>query len=197
MSIRELSTEVRPIHPAVRVLTDRCAGCQECVIRCPTGALSMDTERWVRWRTGRPLRRVSPVRRGPARSRPSSSRGHFSSPPASRPSSPTRRTCSVTSARSVPALPAGQKRSPRPTAVCNAPTRPACGAARRTTTSPASSPRSATATSEGARDPAAHLGTARHLLAGVQPSSTVRGGLQLVARRRHPGRHRTSRALRR
>ncbi|HEX9031494.1 MAG TPA: FAD-dependent oxidoreductase [Streptosporangiaceae bacterium] len=31
----------------VRVLTDRCAGCQECVIRCPTGALSMDTERWV------------------------------------------------------------------------------------------------------------------------------------------------------
>ncbi len=31
----------------VRVLTDRCAGCQECVIRCPTGALSMDTGRWV------------------------------------------------------------------------------------------------------------------------------------------------------
>ena len=34
-------------RPYVRVLTDRCAGCQECVIRCPTGALSVDTERWV------------------------------------------------------------------------------------------------------------------------------------------------------
>jgi len=34
-------------RPDVRVLTDRCAGCQECVIRCPTGALSMDTGRWV------------------------------------------------------------------------------------------------------------------------------------------------------
>lgn len=34
-------------RPYVRVLTDRCAGCQECVIRCPAGALSMDTERWV------------------------------------------------------------------------------------------------------------------------------------------------------
>ncbi|MHB1783585.1 MAG: FAD-dependent oxidoreductase [Acidimicrobiales bacterium] len=34
-------------RPQVRVLTDRCAGCQECVIRCPTGALSMDTGLWV------------------------------------------------------------------------------------------------------------------------------------------------------
>ena len=33
--------------PFVRILSDRCAGCQECVIRCPTGALSMDTQRWV------------------------------------------------------------------------------------------------------------------------------------------------------
>ena len=31
----------------VTVLTDRCAGCQECVIRCPAGALSMDASRWV------------------------------------------------------------------------------------------------------------------------------------------------------
>ena len=31
----------------VTVLTDRCAGCQECVIRCPSGALSMDSARWV------------------------------------------------------------------------------------------------------------------------------------------------------
>jgi glutamate synthase (NADPH/NADH) small chain len=34
-------------RPHVTVLADRCAGCQECVIRCPTGALSMDTGRWV------------------------------------------------------------------------------------------------------------------------------------------------------
>ncbi len=33
--------------PQVHVLMDRCAGCQECVVRCPTGALSMDTRRWV------------------------------------------------------------------------------------------------------------------------------------------------------
>jgi len=33
--------------PRVRVFVDRCAGCQECVVRCPTGALSMDARRWV------------------------------------------------------------------------------------------------------------------------------------------------------
>ncbi len=33
--------------PHVTVLTDRCAGCQECVIRCPAGALAMDAGRWV------------------------------------------------------------------------------------------------------------------------------------------------------
>ena len=34
-------------QPHVTVLTDRCAGCQECVIRCPAGALTMDAGRWV------------------------------------------------------------------------------------------------------------------------------------------------------
>ncbi len=34
-------------HPTVTVLVDRCAGCQECVVRCPTEALHMETERWV------------------------------------------------------------------------------------------------------------------------------------------------------
>lgn len=34
-------------QPHVTVLTDRCAGCQECVIRCPAGALGMDASRWV------------------------------------------------------------------------------------------------------------------------------------------------------
>lgn len=36
-----------PGRPHVHLLTDRCAGCQECVIRCPTGALQMDAARWV------------------------------------------------------------------------------------------------------------------------------------------------------
>ena len=34
-------------RPQVQVLVDRCAGCQECVIRCPAGALDMDPGRWV------------------------------------------------------------------------------------------------------------------------------------------------------
>jgi len=34
-------------RPTVRILTDRCAGCQECIIRCPTSALTMDPKRWV------------------------------------------------------------------------------------------------------------------------------------------------------
>ncbi len=34
-------------QPVVDVLVDRCAGCQDCIVRCPTGALSMDTRRWV------------------------------------------------------------------------------------------------------------------------------------------------------
>src|SRR5487761_1890536 len=33
--------------PHVTVVVDRCAGCQECVIRCPTGALTMDLGSWV------------------------------------------------------------------------------------------------------------------------------------------------------
>lgn len=40
-----------PIHevvaPHVTVLTDRCAGCQECIVRCPTGALSFDSASWT------------------------------------------------------------------------------------------------------------------------------------------------------
>jgi glutamate synthase (NADPH/NADH) small chain len=34
-------------HAWVHVNVERCAGCQECVIRCPTHALSLDPERWV------------------------------------------------------------------------------------------------------------------------------------------------------
>lgn len=34
-------------RPEVKILRQRCAGCQECVVRCPTGALSMDRSIWV------------------------------------------------------------------------------------------------------------------------------------------------------
>lgn len=34
-----------PVH--VSVIADRCAGCQECVIRCPERALAMDTSTWT------------------------------------------------------------------------------------------------------------------------------------------------------
>ena len=34
-------------RPQVHIVVDRCAGCQECVIRCPAGALDMDPGRWV------------------------------------------------------------------------------------------------------------------------------------------------------
>ena len=33
--------------PRVVISAERCAGCQECVVRCPTGALGMDTTRWI------------------------------------------------------------------------------------------------------------------------------------------------------
>ncbi len=34
-------------HPHVLVLADRCAGCQECVVRCPTAALDLDPSTWT------------------------------------------------------------------------------------------------------------------------------------------------------
>lgn len=33
--------------PSVHILSDRCSGCQECIVRCPTGALSLDPARWI------------------------------------------------------------------------------------------------------------------------------------------------------
>ncbi len=33
--------------PHVTVLVDRCAGCEECLVRCPTGALALDADPWV------------------------------------------------------------------------------------------------------------------------------------------------------
>ncbi len=46
-------TEIRPEGTGtaderrVTVLLDRCAGCQECVVRCPEGALSIDQSTWT------------------------------------------------------------------------------------------------------------------------------------------------------
>jgi glutamate synthase (NADPH/NADH) small chain len=36
-----------PNRQHVEVLVERCVGCQECVVRCPTGALSMDARTWT------------------------------------------------------------------------------------------------------------------------------------------------------
>ncbi len=35
------------VSPHVQVLVDRCAGCQECLVRCPTAALSLDPVTWT------------------------------------------------------------------------------------------------------------------------------------------------------
>lgn len=42
-----MSGTLSQIWPHVEVLSDRCAGCQECLVRCPTGAITMDERRWV------------------------------------------------------------------------------------------------------------------------------------------------------
>lgn len=43
MDIKSQTTDT----PHVIVFPDRCVGCQECVVRCPTKALSMNHERWI------------------------------------------------------------------------------------------------------------------------------------------------------
>ena len=37
----------KALKPEVKVISERCVGCQECVIRCPTEALSMDIPNWL------------------------------------------------------------------------------------------------------------------------------------------------------
>ncbi len=41
------ATVAQTVHAHVEVNEERCAGCQECVIRCPTGALSLYSGDWV------------------------------------------------------------------------------------------------------------------------------------------------------
>jgi glutamate synthase (NADPH/NADH) small chain len=49
MTVIDLPTEVTPPgeSPHVQVLSDRCAGCQECSVRCPTGAITLDAASWT------------------------------------------------------------------------------------------------------------------------------------------------------
>lgn len=45
--VRLTASGPEPPGPSVLVDPERCVGCQECVIRCPTGALKLDSERWI------------------------------------------------------------------------------------------------------------------------------------------------------
>jgi len=49
MAILQPTAQATPDTPIphVTVVTDRCAGCQDCLIRCPTGALTMDLTSWT------------------------------------------------------------------------------------------------------------------------------------------------------
>src|ERR1035437_6107997 len=48
MSVIAKSTPKKAIaiKPEVKIVLERCVGCQECIIRCPTQALSMDVTNW-------------------------------------------------------------------------------------------------------------------------------------------------------
>ena len=46
-SVKETVKIKEPVKSEARVIRERCIGCQECVIRCPTIALSMDVINWV------------------------------------------------------------------------------------------------------------------------------------------------------
>ena len=47
MTITTTTNTPKGTERHVRVFVDRCAGCQECVIRCPVGALSMEPASWT------------------------------------------------------------------------------------------------------------------------------------------------------
>ncbi len=47
ITVPEVQEESRPLYAHVEVNEERCAGCQECIIRCPTGALSLNSGDWV------------------------------------------------------------------------------------------------------------------------------------------------------
>jgi glutamate synthase (NADPH) small chain len=45
--IKDTAKTPELLNPEARVIRERCVGCQECVIRCPTQALSMDVVNWI------------------------------------------------------------------------------------------------------------------------------------------------------
>lgn len=45
--IKERTKMTKLLKPEARVIKERCVGCQECIIRCPTLALSMDVINWI------------------------------------------------------------------------------------------------------------------------------------------------------
>lgn len=47
ITVGDVPAAVTDSEMQVTVFTDRCAGCEECIVRCPVEALSMDPARWV------------------------------------------------------------------------------------------------------------------------------------------------------
>lgn len=49
VSVTEFQSETAPTdqQPQIHILRDRCSGCQECIVRCPTGALTLDKSNWI------------------------------------------------------------------------------------------------------------------------------------------------------
>lgn len=45
--VKEPAEKEALLKPETRIIKERCVGCQECVIRCPTSALSMDISNWI------------------------------------------------------------------------------------------------------------------------------------------------------
>lgn len=43
---REITPKEQLLKPEAHLIWERCAGCQECIIRCPTQAISMDVATW-------------------------------------------------------------------------------------------------------------------------------------------------------
>lgn len=46
-STPEETTKEAGSRPHVTIIEDRCAGCQECLVRCPTGAIAMNFGSWI------------------------------------------------------------------------------------------------------------------------------------------------------